>query len=376
LGAVVIALLAPAAMAQSITLRANHQPGDVVSIDQTITVSMNMTGPNNMQMNMNMNGRQTGSFEVVEAQDGEPTVAKVNFDKGGVMSMDMGPMGKQEQPMPLAGKSYTLKKGAGGTVTADPPANAEEMTGLTALMQTNTGILPGKAVNVGETWNVDASKMMGGLGMEKGSEVSGTAKLDEVKSVGGRQIAVISVDIKGSAMTPDGMAMNIRLTGPMEVDAATGRAVAGNVSGPITMPANQQGMAMDGKMGMILKGAVSGKGGAPAPVAGGGNVPVIGGGMVGGGVAAANWSGEFKGDALTINITGTAPNLNGTLTMGTNKFDFEGKADGSKLTGKFNAGGTSYDFTANLDGDTLTLKTGDTTYTTKRAATARNPLER
>jgi hypothetical protein len=88
----------------------------------------------------------------------------------------------------------------------------------------------------------------------------------------------------------------------------------------------------------------------------------------------ASFAGSYKGDELSLDLTGDPSHYTGTLTLQDKKYPITGHSDGNKLTGSFQSDGAQFDFTATLDSGTLSFSSGGNTYTLKKPAA--NPLAR
>jgi len=96
---------------------------------------------------------------------------------------------------------------------------------------------------------------------------------------------------------------------------------------------------------------------------------------------ASGFSGTYKGDQLLITLTGSGPQLTGSIEVGGKKYPMAATASGSRLTGTFKADAGTFKFAALLNGSTLHFETDGTTYLCQKQDAGgptgpRNPLAR
>jgi hypothetical protein len=88
--------------------------------------------------------------------------------------------------------------------------------------------------------------------------------------------------------------------------------------------------------------------------------------VMSGGCGAANYSGTFKNEELTVTLDGDKGQYSGAIEMGERKFPLTASEKDGKLEGSFESQGRNFDFTATLNGQTMTLVSGGTTYVLKK----------
>ena len=93
-------------------------------------------------------------------------------------------------------------------------------------------------------------------------------------------------------------------------------------------------------------------------------------------VLAADYSGTFQGDQLTVTLKASAERYSGTIKMGDKQFPCTGRETDRQLHGTFESEGDQFPFAAALEGDTLTLHSGGSVYTLRKQTAAANPLAR
>ena len=96
---------------------------------------------------------------------------------------------------------------------------------------------------------------------------------------------------------------------------------------------------------------------------------------------ASGFSGTYKGDQIQIILTGSGPQLTGSIEVGGKKYPLAATATGNRLAGTFKADGGTFKFSAMLNGSTLSFETDGTTYLCQRQDAGvqtgpRNPLAR
>lgn len=169
----------------------------------------------------------------------------------------MGPSGKKSYASPIILKVTDVKNGlATVQVTKTPPSfgstPAKPETSTIKIDRTGkvttgdeAGVvasLPTKPVKIGESWTTTSSTNSMGMNMS----VTSKSTLKEVKTVGGRQVAVISVTttsgggpVKGTGSgtytvdTKDGMMLNYDLKTVLTVTMAAAPPAAGSGKAPV-----------------------------------------------------------------------------------------------------------------------------------------------
>jgi hypothetical protein len=84
--------------------------------------------------------------------------------------------------------------------------------------------------------------------------------------------------------------------------------------------------------------------------------------------SAADYSGNYTGDNLAVEIVPDAGAYRGEIRLGEHTFPVKAREAANALSGAFTSQGVDYSFNATLDGDKLTLVTDGTTYTLRRLA--------
>jgi hypothetical protein len=93
-------------------------------------------------------------------------------------------------------------------------------------------------------------------------------------------------------------------------------------------------------------------------------------------IAAADYTGTFKGDSLKVTLQSSAGRYSGTLQIGDKDLPCTARETAERLTGWFESDGNQFAFTATLQGTTLILQSGGTSYTLQKQAVPVNPLAR
>jgi hypothetical protein len=145
--------------------------------DMNMTINATAGGQVVQRVEQRAAQRRAGTVRVLAAADGMPTAIAVTFadDCGNTILMGGGDEGKE--PFGLAGKTVTLRAGAGGAVTHDAPdgtdpAAVEEAKGM---LKVNTGVLPPRPVAVGDEWRPDPAEMARQFQLAPTDRVASTA---------------------------------------------------------------------------------------------------------------------------------------------------------------------------------------------------------
>lgn len=178
-------------------------PGEVVKETKSETTAQKVTVTVMGQTKTN-DDKATATYaysdEVVEKPEGvrKPTKLKRTYESAELT------VGGQKQDLGLKGQTVLIeKKGDKYTFTADgkPVAGkAAELLGKEFSGKKQTGdedFLPGKPVQVGETWKLDVAKVAGelaegGMAIDE-KQSAGTGKLTKVYDKGGKKFGVIEV---------------------------------------------------------------------------------------------------------------------------------------------------------------------------------------
>ena len=359
------------------TLKLNLAPGMNYAFDNKTTLDMNLgltMGGQQMTMQQAISQSMSGTIEVLEAVNGRPSKAKVNFAPTCGSSATM--MGQQQdKPFALAGKTVTVTMN-GSNLDIQPADGIDDETrkAVAELVSIDDGIYPTKAVDVGDEW-------MGGFGAAGPMQPKLKLKVANFSKINGRDVVELacSGDIAG---VENGMNMSGTVSGPVVMDILTGLSVDGKISGDLKINGNtnENGVqvAIDGtgKMSVSAKNVIGAAGGvAPMP---NNPTPAAGGNPLGGenplaGVTAPTLNGLYAGDGLTMTVNGN--NIN--LELGTSKLSGNIVShDGNKFAGTFSSNGKTFDFTGIDNGTSVDFTTGSKTYKLKQQSPAApaNPL--
>ncbi len=368
--------------AQQRELRQNVPPGTEVRFSERMTFDVDMTmNMNGQQQNMQqkIDGQMSGTMKVLESQNGKPTKAQLTFAQdSGIQTTTMGQ--QQPQPFPLAGRTVTVTRDAGGQITVEPPAQLDQATleQLGNMLDVNDDILPGRAVAVGDTWQPPADAAQGFI---PGMTPQAQLRLTGFSQQNGREVAQLQMEMRGQG-DMQGVNSQFQASGPIVIDVETGIALSSSLTGTLTMKGQQQqagmvanvdgtGRLQSNNTGTIL---VVGQGGGgnvmPEPAVMDENQPPLGGNNP----VAGELVGKYADGTLTVEIL---PDNAVMIQMGGQTYPGRlSSTDPANLAGTFNASGQDFPFTARLNGNTLVLTTADTTYNLSKQGgnTPVNPL--
>ena len=376
---------AASADAQQRALKVNLEPGTQLGFNEDVDMQMDLKMDINGQK-LDMAGTIAtdfmGSVKVLESANGTPTRVELTFAPGTNMAMDMGGM-KQNQPFELAGQTVTVTLGPGGTVqTIDPaPTDPTVEEQVQNILKFGKGVLPPNPVGPGDTWQPTDPNLFGG-GMQTGEQTTLTLVGFEQKT--GREAARITIngDLAGEMQ---GMNSTGNIQGTYFVDAATGVVLDSDLSGNLTVQAeNPQGaqgsvngtMAVTAKVGKVINaggaGAVGAAGAASAtpPTAAATPTPPSAAG-----VDVAPFVGTYSDADVTVEVT-----ADGAVNVVRGGQTYPGRAASATangFSGSFTAGGSSFPFNATTTAGGLSFTSGSKTYQLTReggAGTDDNPL--
>lgn len=93
-------------------------------------------------------------------------------------------------------------------------------------------------------------------------------------------------------------------------------------------------------------------------------------------VRAADYTGTFKSERLSMTLTETQGRYIGKIGMGGREYPCTARETEGRLAGTFTCGDNEFGFTVILENDTATLESGGSTYTLARQSPSANPLAR
>ncbi|HEY2587611.1 MAG TPA: hypothetical protein VGI81_17830 [Tepidisphaeraceae bacterium] len=381
-----------AAQQQTYTLKIRMSTGERWAFDITSAIKqkgdVTANGQQAQAIDTSATERRKGTIEILAVADGKPTAMKITFDPE---SSTTGSMNGQPAPaFALAGKTVTLRKGDNGAVTNDLPDQPDPQTlaELNRMLDPDTSVYPTHPVALNDEWDADTTGLAKQFQLGQDDKVSMKCKLLAVKDQDGRQVADVSV--AGNIVKHDQgfIETTTTLGGVSRVDVLTGQVLNADIIGKMSSRGSR---AVNGQNGQVTV-AVNADGtleihervnlqGGGQPVAQD-NAPPMKPADAGRDNPLAphgppSFAGAFKGDELSIDLTGGAGDrYTGTLTLKDKKFPVTAHAEDNRLMGTFQSGGSSFDFSATLDGDGLKLTSGGSDYTMRRAPGAENPLGR
>ena len=262
-----IAALATPALAEEVELKAKFEPGKTQVYEQKMNMTSNMMG---QAMNMTMT---MGLLNSAKAHD-EGTAVTMDFDSlamkmemGGQVVMDIdtkneetlqGPAGAQFKSITDVSATGIFKDGKFVKVidTKGLDGAAAQMFDQATLEQSikgSTDFLPTTPVKVGDTWQATSVMPMKDLGGELTTAID--AKLDEIKEVDGKKMAIIS--FTGKVSSPEGAPMTVeakKFVGTIDFDVADGvtKKMTNDIDMAITAPGAPEKIEMQMKTAMEL----------------------------------------------------------------------------------------------------------------------------
>ncbi len=329
-----------------------------------------------------MGQRRKGTIEVLAASAGLPTAIKVTFDEESANTG--GTDGHLVPEFALAGKTVTVKRGEGGTITNDlhDPPDEATVAELNKLLEPDTSIYPKQPVAVGEEWDGDSTAIARQFQLGADDSVSLKCRLLSLNEIDGRKVANVSVAGQVSKREQGFVNTKTTLGGVSQIDLKTGELLASDVAGKISTKGSQKETGPDGKpvnIDVAADGTLEVHQTVKFPAAGAvvvesapATAPVAAEPPAAG--DAYGLAGSYQGGGMTVELVGDRVRYTGTLALGDKKFPLVAAADGNKLNGTFESEGAKFKFTALVDGAKMTLSSDGTTYTLTR--TPANPLVR
>jgi hypothetical protein len=236
--------------AERIALRPNLPPGTSWTFDSSGT----MEGQNKITSNgqtqqytTKFTSRRSGKVEVLSAADGVPTSLRITFDENSENTSTTtagAAAGAQTQKFafPYAGKTVTITRGAGGTVTddfkgeADPQIVAE----LHTMLAQGQSIVPRQPVTVGDEWKAEPKLLAEAMELKGADDhAEMTIRLLELATENGKPVARVKVSTTVQRSI-NGMNSLAVMEGTAVVDVASGHTIRSDVKGPIEAKGDQQ----------------------------------------------------------------------------------------------------------------------------------------
>jgi hypothetical protein len=386
-----LACAAPLSAQQTYTLKARSRPGDKWAFDVSSVIKQKGQITANGQpqpIDQSADQHRRGTMEILAAANDVPTAIRVTFDAD---SANGGSFAGQPAPkFAMAGKTVTLRREPEGAISNDlvQPPDEQTLGELNRLLEPDITVYPAHPIAVGETWDADNAALAKQFLLGPDDKVSMKCKLTGVEDLDGRQVADVGVsgqvlkhdqgfiltttDLQGVSridMTT-GQILQADLTGKMSsrgqhpADPTTGQpAVSVDADGQLEMhqrikPLGESAPAIATDAPVSARTIASTPASAPAP---GPENPLA--------RRTISMAGSYKGDELSLDLSGDPAHYTGTLTLRDKSFPLTARGQGNKVTGTFQAAGASFEFTAALDIDTLTVISDGNTYILRRSAT-------
>lgn len=263
------------ALAQSVSFTPPRAPevGLVVTESklQDMNMDMAVTLPNGQTMDLPTAEKSSSKvrYEVLEvAEDGAMTQLKVTVEEES-KSRAQGPQ-QQSKTSPLSGETFVLTKTEAGieaTTEAGEPLGPDKVEAATrghgkllgkdpkALNKFHE-ILEKDSYSVGDTIKVEGEKarrLFDDSGKGEMKDVTLTLTLASVEEVDGRQVALFDATMVMQGNPEPGMELKSEMSGQIGIFVDGSETYSMNVSGPLSMSANKDGMSMEGEGTMSLE---------------------------------------------------------------------------------------------------------------------------
>lgn len=178
--------------------------------------------------------------EVLEAKDGKPTkVKRLYVQKFNRFEIpDMGQNNSTDSK--LVGKILTVEEADGKVTATGEGADEKELEHEKIGTEIDEALLPGKPVNVGDSWEADKDKVKAAFGREEDEieEATLSCKLEAVEEKFGQKCAKLTVKLatKGTTMANgQKMKQTFALEGPVWFGLTSGRALGMELKGKMKL---------------------------------------------------------------------------------------------------------------------------------------------
>lgn len=361
---------------------------------------------NQQQMSQAFESPTNYKVEVMQAAPGgigAPIKTRFSFEPGLAMTINDGQNGQQEQPVPYAGKVFTVSREEDGRgaaqVSIDPaqglaPETQQVLEAISVFDEST--LLPGRPVQVGEQWNPDTTKIREAAGLAPGGTLTMTATLTGMDNVSGRVAALLDIEVNWNA-TVQGLVMKGPQRGKAAIDLETGLLLMMELGGQLQVSAAPEtGMQMSGSSTLVSKRFVKNltvPQGMPGPEPAVEDIPteITEDGIV---MTTPDFAGTYSNNELSVMLIEGEPRKieirrGETVSLGTvtggREINQNANADGTvstqvKFGGTFEHGEAEYPFSVEQYGDgTMKFKTGKTTHELREEVAAApvepNPFE-
>lgn len=213
----------------------------------SFAVDTHVNGKPDDRLERGVTRRVAGAREILDVAGGVPTAVRLTFDPGCVETTRRKGHAEESKPLAYAGKTVTIRRGPDGRVAhdlageVDPEADED----LRQMLDPDGVHLPDKPVAVGDSWEA-SDRVARHIGARDGEQVAVHCKLVAVKSVGGREVAEVTVS--GAFIKVEGFVeLATEVEGTLLIDVQTGRTVKSNLRGTLAADGAHQAVGPDGK---------------------------------------------------------------------------------------------------------------------------------
>ena len=224
--ALLLAVVAPPAVAQGIVLRVHPRAGDTLRsrLEQQTEISGAMAGATATPMRTVTTSVALESRTIVQVSLPTSTTVLTIVDSVALHTTDEHAKAQvAEAEGRLRGQQLVLRLGLDGTVESAADAHGVAVSRAVAdAMAAMPGVFPHRALDVGESWTREMPLPAGGpLGAKGAGHVSATFRLDSLDRAG----TVAFLSMHGDVLSDSGsveVKVSGKITGAMQVDRARG----------------------------------------------------------------------------------------------------------------------------------------------------------
>ncbi len=239
---------------EKITLKFNPRQGDKLTVVEKTAITIDIKAMD-QEMTMEQRGSEKKTYEFVEVEGGK--VKKVVIDCEEDVEEKKQPPNEdfEKTENPLHGKKVTLSEKDGKRVIEGEGADElpEKVSRKLRLEDTNSFLFPKEAVAVGDSWEVKGDDLKKFVNDDDIKEGTVKLKLSEVKEIGGRKCAVISVKIDMKGKTDNDLDLEVSLEGEMTVWIERGYTLGLKAKGKIGIKGGGEQAQIEGSGPMTVE---------------------------------------------------------------------------------------------------------------------------
>lgn len=257
------AALALPLFADPIEIKMGQKTGDKITRTTVFGGSGTLTigkGDTAQELPCEMSDTNIGAEEVLEAKDGKPVKLKRRYTANRNQFTIEAAGVNQVKKSALVGLVLTIEMKDGKPVATCEGGDEKELKKEKMGEEIDEALIPGKPVNVGDSWEGDPEQVKRAFAPDDGEaeEASVSCKLEAIEEKFGQKCAKISVKIMVKATGKDDAGQKtktkITLEGPVWFGMTAGRSLGMELEGKMEMSGSANGQPMKIEIDLKAKG--------------------------------------------------------------------------------------------------------------------------